>query len=308
MAAPPGPTASETPSGFGRSRARRHWPAPLQRAASSSARMTKTGSGKRSTISASSSFRMARLLSHKLRKPLQRHGFVTNQSGRLRFSKSLFSIISIGSVGFRDLEPEPRPALTSGTERGLGTGMTTKTTNFPPRPGHGPPRCCCRRARHTGAFAQDDRDAKIAALEVQVQQLAAQIADLKTQTTDLKTKTTQLDRRDPGAATAARDRERGSLPATPSAPNVSLTGGRPSIASSDGSFLDQSARHPAVGRRQLQSEDQFASTTTIGSDLNSGTNFRRARIGFDGRLFSNFDYYLLFDFWRQLTDRTGRSG
>ncbi len=180
----------------------------------------------------------------------------------------------------------------------------------------------------TGAFAQDDRDARIQALEAQVQALAAQINDLKQSSTatsaqiaDLKSSATtpaqvadlkqsiataNAQLAEVKESTAAASEQVADLKSSTSASiadvrtvatatPVTIANGRPTIASADGSF--SATLH---GILQLDgaiySQKSGLPSTVVGPDLNSGTNFRRARIGIDGRLFSNFDYNLVFDF------------
>jgi phosphate-selective porin OprO/OprP len=134
----------------------------------------------------------------------------------------------------------------------------------------------------TGAFAQDDREARIKTLEAQVQALAEQISDLKQSTSagiaDVRTIAT----------------------ATP----VTIANGKPLISSADGNFT--AGLH---GVLQLDAANYNQKSglpgSVVGPDLNSGTNFRRARIGIDGKAFGNFDYFLLFDFGGSGTDAGG---
>ncbi|RZJ77052.1 MAG: porin, partial [Brevundimonas sp.] len=136
----------------------------------------------------------------------------------------------------------------------------------------------------TGAFAQDaaspdGRDARIRALEEQIQALAQQVADLKESTT------------------ASINDVRTIATATP----VTIANGKPVIQSADGAF---SANLHGVFQFDAANYNQKSGLTsaTTGADLNSGTNFRRARIGIDGKFFTNWDYNLLFDFGGTGTD------
>ena len=187
----------------------------------------------------------------------------------------------------------------------------------------------------TGAFAKDDRDARIKALEAQVQALAAQIneikqatsatsaqvADLKqsaptsAQVADLKQSitTTNAQVADLRQSTAATSDQVADLKTSTSAgiadvrtiataTPVTILNGKPIIASADGKF--SAALHGVIQLDTANySQKGFAvGTPVVGPDLNSGTNFRRARIGIDGKLFGNFDYNLLFDFGGSGTD------
>jgi phosphate-selective porin OprO/OprP len=180
----------------------------------------------------------------------------------------------------------------------------------------------------TGAFAKDDKDARIKALEAQVQALAAEINEIKQSTTATSAQVADLKQSAPTSAqvsslqqsitttnaqvadlkesttatteqvadlkqstTASIADVRTIATATP----VTILNGKPTIASADGNF--SATLH---GILQLDgaiySQKGTLPAAAAGSDLNSGTNFRRARIGMDGKLFGNFDYNLVFDF------------
>ncbi len=151
--------------------------------------------------------------------------------------------------------------------------------------------------------AGDDRDAKLAALEAQVQVLAAQLADLKAQTV------AQI--RD------VRDTEA-------KKPSVVIANGKPGIASADGKFT---ANFHVVTQLDAAAYDQ-AAPNNIASDLRrsgpalgssaanvdltharqlkDGDLFRRARFGVDGTAFGNWDYRILFDFGGSGVENTGQ--
>lgn len=190
----------------------------------------------------------------------------------------------------------------------------------------------------TGAFAKDNRDARIKALEAQVQALAAQINEIKQSTSAANAQVADLKQSAPSSAQLAdlkqsitqTNAQVASLKEAAAATNeqvadlktstsagiadvrtiatttpVTILNGKPIIASADGKF--SAALH---GVLQLDtanySQKSFPTTTpVVGPDLNSGTNFRRARIGVDGKLFGNFDYNLLFDFGGSGTDAGG---
>lgn len=130
----------------------------------------------------------------------------------------------------------------------------------------------------------DDAAARIAALEAQLEALQKQVADLK-------------------AATAASLKD---VRAAQSATTVSIAGGRPTIASSDGAY--SATLH---GVMQLDTAQYFQDKglpAVIGNarDLNNGTNFRRARLGVDGKFAKYFDYSILLDFGGAGTDGAGQ--
>jgi len=137
-------------------------------------------------------------------------------------------------------------------------------------------------AHAQAAQTPEQQQARIEALEAQLQALSGQIADLK-------------------AATAASLKD---VRAAQSATTVSIAGGKPTIASGDGAF---SANIHAVMQLDASwyNQDSGLPASTIGRDLNSGTNFRRARLGVDGKAFKNFDYGVLLDFGGAGTDGAG---
>jgi phosphate-selective porin OprO/OprP len=129
----------------------------------------------------------------------------------------------------------------------------------------------------------EQQQARIEALEAQLETLANQIADLK-------------------AATAASLKD---VRTTQAATTVSIAGGKPTIASGDGAF---SATVHAVMQLDATwyNQDGNLPAGVTARDLNSGTNFRRARLGVDGRAFKNFDYGVLLDFGGSGTDGAGQ--
>jgi phosphate-selective porin OprO/OprP len=131
--------------------------------------------------------------------------------------------------------------------------------------------------------APADAEARIAALEAQLSALASQINDLK-------------------AATAASLKD---VRATQSATTVSIAGGKPTIASGDGAFSANIHAVMQLDAAQYYQDKPVPASVTNGRDLNSGTNFRRARLGVDGKVFKAFDYSVLLDFGGAGTDGSG---
>src|SRR6185437_4486851 len=145
----------------------------------------------------------------------------------------------------------------------------------------------------TSAQAQagaDPRDAEIQALRAQVQALAARLDQLQA-------------RIDAPAAPAVIQ-----TPAQyATAGGATIVGGKPSIQSADGRFVanlhaimqfdaadyQQAAPGPVASdfRRGAAAGD-----TGHARDLSSGTNFRRARLGIDGRAFGDWDYNAAVEF------------
>ncbi|THD60540.1 porin [Phenylobacterium sp.] len=159
-------------------------------------------------------------------------------------------------------------------------------------------------AAATGAFATaahaqtaaDPRDAEIQALTAQVRALAAKVDALEAR------EIVQT----PGAPAAPAAAGSGPTAAATGGV-VSIADGHPSIASADGRFTanlhavmqfdaadyDQATPGPITSdfRRGAASTD-----TSHARDLSSGSDFRRARLGIDGRAFGDWDYDLLLEF------------
>ena len=128
-----------------------------------------------------------------------------------------------------------------------------------------------------------EAEARIAALEAQLATLAQQVADLK-------------------AATAASLKD---VRATQSATAVSIAAGRPTIASGDGAFSATLHAVMQLDAAQYYQDKGLPAALGNARDLNSGTNFRRARIGLDGKFYRNFEYNAVFDFGGAGTDGPG---
>ena len=143
-----------------------------------------------------------------------------------------------------------------------------------------------------------DVQAKIDAMQAQINAQQAQLDALKAQLGV------------PVAAKPAAPVAVAAAPAAapaPAAPDttVSMKKGAASIASADGAF--SIAFHGVMqldAASYSQSKSLGAGVTT--RDLNSGTNFRRARLGVNGKLFKDFDYNILLDFGGAGAEDVGR--
>ncbi|HEV2532333.1 OprO/OprP family phosphate-selective porin, partial [Phenylobacterium sp.] len=120
--------------------------------------------------------------------------------------------------------------------------------------------------------------AEVSALQQQLSATQAQLADVKT-------------------AQAAADANIVTLQAPPSGATVipSLPNGKPAFATADGRFT-ANIRAIVMFDGGLYMQKTNLPATTVGRDLNDGTNFRRARFGIDGKLFKDFDYALIYEF------------
>ena len=147
------------------------------------------------------------------------------------------------------------------------------------------------------AAADEATDARIKLLEEQLTLLQGQIADLKQSTAN-------------NIAAVRKDS---------TATKVSINNGRPTIESDDGQF---SASFRGVFQLDAAHYDQdpagpLATDFRRGSfgdaaendharDLSDGANFRRARIGIEGKAFGAFDYNFLYDFGGSGNEEAGK--
>ncbi len=171
--------------------------------------------------------------------------------------------------------------------------------------------CGAAEARPKAVPKPDPRDAEIQALKEQVQALAAKVDNLEAR----------------AAATAAAAPPPAPPPAPAPAPvavvqtppgppppaafhtagGATILAGKPQIQSADGRFsatLHGVMQFDAADYSQDKAgpitsdfrRGASAADTAHARDLNSGSNFRRARIGIDGKAFGDWEYDLLYDF------------
>jgi len=144
------------------------------------------------------------------------------------------------------------------------------------------------RAQLDAMRTQGNQDARLSAIQQQLDAMAAQLADMKTQQDTANTSIATLQMAPQGAVTI------------PTLPN-----GKPAFATADGRFTGNiRAIIMFDGGKYFQKDNLGASV--VGRDLNEGTNFRRARIGIDGKLFRDFDYNLIYEFGGSGAEDPGR--
>lgn len=141
-------------------------------------------------------------------------------------------------------------------------------------------------AAAAAAFAQqappatgEERVARIAALEARIAEIEAELEELKE-----------------NADSRAADIQR----VEAEAPQVTLSNGRPSIATADGQFrfaVRALVQYDAASYEQddALTPDNRRSDSANPSDLSSGANFRRARLGFEGTAFRDWNYALTYE-------------
>jgi phosphate-selective porin OprO/OprP len=138
-----------------------------------------------------------------------------------------------------------------------------------------------------------DVQARMDAMQAQIDAQQAMLNDLKAQVA--------AQYHAPAAAPVAV------APAKPAPPaaTVAIKNGSPGIASSDGAFtFNVKGLFQADAATYSQDDNLPAAVST--RDLNSGANIRRARVIFNGKMFSNFDYNLTFDFGGSGAEDVGR--
>lgn len=126
--------------------------------------------------------------------------------------------------------------------------------------------------------ASDSADPKLAAFQQQLDAMAAQIADLKSQQDTANASIATLSAPPSGGATTA-----------------SLPNGKLALATADGRFTGN-VRAIVMFDGGVYDQKNNLPAQVTNRDLNSGTNFRRARFGVDGKLFKVFDYGLIYEF------------
>jgi phosphate-selective porin OprO/OprP len=138
------------------------------------------------------------------------------------------------------------------------------------------------------------KQAQIDALQAEVKDLASQLKAV--QDKQAATPPVPTVQQVAQAVTAAQPK-----PAT----TTTIKAGTTTIASSDGDF---SIAFKGVFQMDAAtySQDKNLDPAVTARDLNSGTNFRRARLGVTGKLFHDFDYMILTDFGGAGAEDVGR--
>ncbi len=159
------------------------------------------------------------------------------------------------------------------------------------------------------------RDAKLQAMQQQLDEMRAQMEQMRAQSGQSDQLTAMQQQlaafgqqlTDMKAAQDAATSDIITLK-TPTGSTVipSLPNGKPMLATADGRF---SANLHAIvmfdAGAYLQKDNLPAAITGTAAHLNNGTNFRRARFGVDGKVFSDFDYGLIYEFGGSGTEDAG---
>ena len=129
---------------------------------------------------------------------------------------------------------------------------------------------------HLRGAAQSEQ--KLNAIQHQLESMARELAEIKGSQT-----------------TASHDILMLKKAPAPAAATATLANGRPAFASADGRFTANIRSIIMLDAGKFFQSDNLGASV-IGRDLNEGTNFRRARIGFEGKLFDDFDYLIVYEF------------
>lgn len=144
------------------------------------------------------------------------------------------------------------------------------------------------RAQISAMSAPGQQDAQVAAMKQQLDAMAAQLAEMKSSqdaaTSDIAT-----------------------LKQAPAGSSVTttLSNGKPGFATADGRFTANIKAILMLDAGKYFQKDNLPASVT-NRDLNEGANFRRARIGLDGKLFRDFDYSFIYEFGGSGQEDPGR--
>ena len=134
-------------------------------------------------------------------------------------------------------------------------------------------------AQEAPADTPDSRAARIATLEARLAEIEAQLADLKESTAADSTDVRRIQSE---------------------APQVTVANGRPAVSTSDGQFrfaLRGLVQYDVAQYDQGSAPvpDNRRSDASNPGDLSSGANFRRARFGFEGTAYRDWNYALIYE-------------
>ncbi len=148
------------------------------------------------------------------------------------------------------------------------------------------------------ATAQDARDAKIEQLEQEIKELSDEVKALKEsdeavkQAVEAAENTATLGDQVAALKTSTADQYADIQNQRNADVHVTIDNARSAFTSADGRFMAQL-------RALMQYDTAYYSQsakTSLATDLSSGTNFRRARLGLEGRAFGVWSYGFIYDF------------
>ncbi|HEX5379765.1 MAG TPA: porin [Phenylobacterium sp.] len=168
------------------------------------------------------------------------------------------------------------------------------------------------------ASARESSAARVKALEAEVAELRAAVAELKAAHDAEHNAPPQVAAPNPQQAAeieglraqvadlkASTSAGLGALRADALSTTATIAGGKPTIATADGRFSATLHGVMQLDTAKYFQKDHLPAQVTA-RDLSGGANFRRARIGVDGKVFGDFDYNILFDFGGSGAEDTGR--
>ncbi|MBU1376066.1 MAG: porin [Alphaproteobacteria bacterium] len=129
---------------------------------------------------------------------------------------------------------------------------------------------------------------QLSAIQQQLDAMAAQLAEMKT-----------------GQDTATTDIATLKQAPAGSSVTTTLSNGKPAFATADGRFTANIKAILMLDTGKYFQKNNLPAAVT-NRDLNEGANFRRARIGLDGKLFRDFDYSFIYEFGGSGQEDPGR--
>ena len=153
-------------------------------------------------------------------------------------------------------------------------------------------------ALSTAQAAGTDTETRIRQLEAQIQDLSNQLADVKR---GLQQRDAEVQKREEAVQNLEAESQK-----QRTAAKVTIGNGRPTIASADGDFT-ASIRGIMQADWGYYSQGAAARSlpTAYGPDLSSGTNLRRVELGLQGKVFSDWSYFFLYEFGNPSTEAPG---
>jgi phosphate-selective porin OprO/OprP len=162
--------------------------------------------------------------------------------------------------------------------------------------------------KHTKAAAPDPRDAKLAAMQAQIDEMKSMMAQMaqakdvdpsapKVAALQAQLDSTNHELAELKSAQVADASNIITLQAPPSGATVTptLPNGKPALATADGRFTANIRANVMFDAAKYFQKSNLPAQVT-NRDLNDGTDFRRARFGVDGKLFKDFDYSMIMEF------------
>ncbi|HEX7887528.1 MAG TPA: porin [Phenylobacterium sp.] len=144
------------------------------------------------------------------------------------------------------------------------------------------------RAQLDAMRAGGQQNAQLSAVQQQLEAMAAQLAEMKASQDTASTDIATLKQAPAGSSVT-----------------TTLSNGKPSFATADGRFTANIKAILMLDAGKYFQKDNLPASVT-NRDLNEGANFRRARIGLDGKLFRDFDYSFIYEFGGSGQEDPGR--